>query len=129
MLIAVTTGFLTLTPTQFFSNPYYWAGLGLFGILGAFVYGSTKKGSKLPRYGKYAFVATLAVAIGLAPRFPNAIAFGFGFIGFLIGLAIKSTYAVLFDTRVAFCPLCGEVVGLSKREGKWYCNRQGHEVI
>ncbi len=127
-LALIVFGELSITPKGYFSSPWYWVGGSLFTFIGAFLYGTPKESSKLPRYGGIAFILILSAALGLSQRYPDALAFGFGFVGLFVGLFLRGFYVGFIQSRWAYCPGCNRKVWQTRKKGRWYCEKQGHEV-
>jgi len=90
LLIGVTLGEFYLTPGSFFASPIYWAGLFVFALVGAFLYGATSDKIAKP---VGVSVAVLVLVLAYFSRiYPPTLDFALGFPGMFVGMALRIAY-------------------------------------
>ncbi len=125
LLAAVIPGEFSLTPSQFFASPLYWAGLLAFGVLGAFGIGN--KSQRVQKYRSMGFGFVLVALAFASRKSPDALTFAFGFPGGFIGIGLRILYWFSVRQRWLYCPTCQAKGWAFKKEGGWVCDK-GHNL-
>jgi hypothetical protein len=92
--IGVVLGELYITPNNLFDNPFYWTGLAIFILVGAFPLAATRS-AKTFRVTVIAIMLTMFTAAAISDRYPVIFAFAFGFPGLFIGLGSRALSSLL----------------------------------
>ncbi len=134
-LLAVGLGFAeaTLIPTRYFSNWLFWVGYIISFAIGAILIMNTNPmgatSNKIMKIGALSWGGLVLGAVLVSNRFPEALVFGAGASGLLVGIGVRGFLYFLLNTRWTYCPSCRQTAWIEKRkDGKWYCMKRGDLV-
>ncbi|HZY94020.1 MAG TPA: hypothetical protein VFE98_04060 [Candidatus Bathyarchaeia archaeon] len=94
--VGMSGGFLLelyLTPKALFTSPFYYVGLTIFSLVGAFPYVSTS-----PRVSRLTGTAIIVGGLGLiaaSRKFPQTLEIAFGAPAILIGIGLRAGHVIL----------------------------------
>jgi hypothetical protein len=90
---AIFVAELYLTPPSFFTSPFYYLGIGIFTVVGAFPYISTSP--KVSRLTSTGIIIGGLTLVALSKTIPQTLEVAFGFPAIFIGIGLR-----VFSIRV-----------------------------